>query len=126
MNKKQFIFTTFQREGYHYYPGANINSKTATNDRFDVSHLANLHMHYFNFKVWIEVKDTNREIEFIQLRRWIEDLYTNDTLKLDYKSCEMISDDLYYELSKKYSNLEIRIEISEEGINGSFTEYKVN
>ena len=123
MNKKTFVYTTFQKEGYHYFPDADKNPLYATGDRYDVSHLGTKHFHYFNFKVWIEVTHENREIEFIQLRRWIEDQYTSQSLELNGKSCEMLSDDLYHILTKKYPNKEIRIDISEEGINGSYTEY---
>ena len=124
--KKQFVYTSFQKEGYHNYPGADTNKSTATNDKFDVSHLASRHLHYFNFKVFIEVNHSNRDIEFIQLRRWIEYLYQDGCLELDGKSCEMMSDDLYVQLSKKYPKSEIRIDISEEGINGSLTYYTVD
>lgn len=123
MNKKQFVYTTFQREGYHFYPGADTNPSTATNDRYDVSHLAKVHMHYFNFKVWIEVKHDNRDIEFIQLRRQIEDAFTEKDLKMG-GSCEMMSDRLYEYLSSVYLDADIKIDISEEGINGSYTKYE--
>ena len=122
--KKQFVYCTLTKEGYHCYPGADTNSSTATNDRFDVSHLVNRHMHYFNFKVWVEVNHNDRDIEFIQLRRWIEDLYTG-ILEVDNNSCEMISDKLYEQLCQRYPKSEIRIDISEEGINGSYTEYTI-
>lgn len=126
MNKKTFVYCTFQKEAYHYFPGADTNPQYATNDEYDVSHLATRHMHYFNFKVWVEVTDNNRQIEFIQLRRWIENLYSDNALELNNLSCEMISDALFLKLTKKYPNMEIRIDVSEEGINGAYTEYRVN
>jgi hypothetical protein len=124
MTKKTFVYTTFQKEGYHYFPGAGANPLYATGDEYDVSHLSTRHMHYFNFKVWVEVTHANRQIEFIQMRRWIENLYKTGTLECDHQSCEMLSDALYEKLSEKYPGMEIRIDISEEGINGSYTEYK--
>lgn len=123
MNKKMFVYCTFQLEGYHRYPDADKLPHTATGDKYDVSHLALRHFHYFNFKVWVEVKHENRDIEFIQLRRKILDVYSTKQLELDYKSCEMMSDDLYKLLTSWYPGVEIRIDISEEGINGSYTEY---
>jgi len=122
--QKTFIYTTFQKEGYHYFPGADSDPVYATGDRFDVSHLATRHFHYFNFKVWVEVKHSNRDIEFIQMRRWIDDQYSNGSLELNHQSCEMLSDALFEKLTEKYPDMEIRIDISEEGINGSYTEYK--
>ena len=42
---------------------------------------------------------------------------------VDFKSCEMISDDLYAEISKKYPNRDIEIDVSEDGENGSHAVY---
>ena len=38
-------------------------------------------------------------------KRWMEDMYSEGTLKLDYKSCEMMSDDLYVQITKKVLKL---------------------
>ena len=67
----------------------------------------------------------DRDIEFIQFKRWLEALYSGDgaVLKLDYKSCEMMSDDLYDIISQKYPDREVWIEVSEDGENGSFIKY---
>jgi hypothetical protein len=125
-NKQMFVYTQFQKEGYHAYPGADTREDLATGDRYDVSHLASRHMHYFFFKVWVEVSHTNRDIEFIQLRRFCEDQYSSSSLELNNKSCEMLADDLCDVLANKYPAVEIRIDVSEEGINGAYTEYKVS
>jgi len=124
MNKKTFVYCTFQKEGYHFFPGADTNPIYATGDEYDVSALGHRHMHYFNFKVWVQVTHENRQIEFIQMRRWIEDLYSKGILELDNQSCEMMSDALYEKLIDRYPGMEIKIDISEEGINGSYTEYQ--
>ena len=58
------------------------------------------------------------------MRRWIEDLYSKGILELDNQSCEMMSDALYEKLIDRYPGMEIKIDISEEGINGSYTEYQ--
>ena len=124
MNKKTFVYCSFQKEGYHYFPGADTNPIYATGDEYDVGHLGTRHMHYFNFRVWVQVTHENRQIEFIQMRRWIENLYRQGILELDHQSCEMMSDALCEKLREKYPGMEIRIDISEEGINGSYTEYQ--
>lgn len=124
MKKKTFVYCTFQQEGYHCYPEADKLPSTATGDEYDVSHLALRHFHYFNFKVHVEVSHENRDIEFIQLRRKIMNLYKEGQLELNHKSCEMMSDDLWETLSEWYPHSAIKIDISEEGINGSFTEYE--
>ena len=112
------IWVTFKREGIHKYPAALDDPKLATGDEYDVSFLGYPHRHIFHFRVWIEVKHNDRDIEFIQFKRWLENLYKG-TLELDYKSCEMIADDMFLEIRKKYgSNREVHIEVSEDGENG--------
>lgn len=123
--KKTFVYATFSREGYHAYPAAANDPSLATGDYYDVSHLAHRHMHYFYFKVWVEVTHNDRQIEFIQLRRWLENLYDTRTLELNNMSCEMISDALFTKISEKFPGKEIRIDISEDNINGSYVEYSV-
>ena len=91
----KMIWITFRKEGIHKYPAALDDPKLATGDRYDVSFLGYPHRHIFHFKVAIEVFHDDRDIEFIQFKRWIEDMYSEGTLQLDFKSCEMISDDLY-------------------------------
>ena len=118
------IWVTFSKEGIHFYPGADTNPATATGDEYDVSFLGYKHRHIFHFKVWIEVFHDDRDIEFIQFKRWIEDMYSEGTLKLDYKSCEMMSDDLYIEITKKYPGRKIEIDVSEDGENGSHAVYE--
>ena len=62
-------------------------------------------------------------IEFIQFKRWLENLYKDATLSLDFKSCEMMLGDLHDMISQRYPNREIWIEVSEDGENGSFIKY---
>ena len=53
-------------------------------------------------------------------------MYSEGTLKLDYKSCEMMSDDLYVAITKKYPGRKIEIDVSEDGENGSHAVYERN
>jgi hypothetical protein len=119
----KFIWVTFQKEGIHKYPAALTDPALATGDEYDVSFLGYPHRHTFHFKVWISVQHDDRDIEFIQFKRWLESLYKDATLVLDYKSCEMMSNDLYAQISQKYPNREVRIEVSEDQENGSFIKY---
>ncbi len=66
----------------------------------------------------IEVFHDDRDIEFIQFKRWLEKLYAEKTLQLDYKSCEMIADDLNAMIQKRYPKRSTIIEVSEDGENG--------
>ena len=121
---EKMIWVTFRKEGIHKYPAALTDPTLATGDEYDVSFLGYPHRHIFHFKVWIEVTHDDRDIEFIQFKRWLENLYAQSILQLDYKSCEMMSNDLYETISKEYPNRHIWIEVSEDGENGSFTKYK--
>ena len=120
--KKQFVYVQFVKEGYHAFPEAATDPKYATGGKYDVSHLGTRHFHYFYFKVWVEVTHENRDIEFIQLRRWLESLYNGGALEMNNQSCEMISDALHAAVFTKYP-VDIKIDVSEDNINGSYTEY---
>ena len=121
----KMIWVTFRKEGIHCYPAAATDTNLATGDEYDVSFLAHPHRHIFHFRVWISVTHNDRDIEFIQFKRWLEKLYHSEqaVLSLDHKSCEMMSDELYDIISKKYPNREVWIEVSEDGENGSFIKY---
>ena len=119
----KMIWVTFRKEGVHCYPAAATDPNLATGDEYDVAFLANKHRHIFHFRVWIGVTHNDRDIEFIQFKRWLENLYKDNILNLDFMSCEMMSDDLYSEISQKYPNREVWIEVSEDGENGSFIKY---
>ena len=112
------IWVTFKKEGIHKYPAALEDPNLATGDEYDVSFLGYPHRHIFHFKVRIEVTHNDRDIEFIQFKRWLESLYTEGTIELDYKSCEMIADDLYNEISAKYPGRFVEIDVAEDGENG--------
>ena len=115
---KRSVWVTFRKEGVHMYPGADTDPKLATGDWDDVSFLGIPHRHIFHFKVRIEVFHDDRDIEFIQFKRWMERLYAQDVIQLDHKSCEMIADDLYEEISAKHPGRFVEIEVSEDGENG--------
>lgn len=116
---KRMIFVTFQKEGIHRYPAAATDPNLCTAGEYDVSFLANPHRHIFHFNVSIEVFHNDRDIEFIQFKRWLESLYNKDILDLDFKSCEMISDDLYEQIASRYPDRNIEITVSEDGENGA-------
>ena len=117
------IWVTFKKEGIHKYPAALEDPALATGDEYDVSFLGYPHRHMFHFKVRIGVTHNDRDIEFIQFKRWLESLYGDGIIQLDYKSCEMISDDLYEQISTKYPGRFVEIEVSEDGENGCIITY---
>ncbi len=105
------------------YPAAATDPKLKTGDEYDVSFLGTPHRHIFHFNVAIEVTHNDRDIEFIQFKRWIESMYGDGTLVLNHKSCEMISDDLYDAISSRYPNRDVEITVSEDGENGAVIKY---
>ena len=119
------IFVTFQKEGIHCYPAAATDLQLATGDEYDVSFLGTPHRHIVHFRVAIDVFHNDRDIEFIQFKRWLENLYKDAILALDYKSCEMIADDLYVQIAGRYPNRNVTIEVSEDGENGCVINYNL-
>ena len=115
---KRTIFVTFQKEGVHCYPDA-----ASAPELSDVSFLGSPHRHIFHFRVDIQVEHSNRDIEFIQFKRWLEQLYSSGVLELNYKSCEMMAEDLYVQMATRYPDRNIKIEISEDGENGAHLEF---
>ena len=120
------IWVTFRKEGIHCYPAAATAPELATGDEYDVSFLGSPHRHIFHFRVWIDVVHNDRDIEFIQFKRWLENLYRDGTLQLDHKSCEMMADDLYAEIAARYPDRAVWIEIAEDGENGALIKYELS
>jgi hypothetical protein len=127
------IWVNFKKEGIHKYPAALTDPMLATGDEYDVSFLGYPHRHIFHFRVWIDVFHNDRDIEFIQFKRWLENLYRspdnrnkNTVLSLDYKSCEMIADDLYVQIAARYSGRSVWIEVAEDGENGCLIKYNTH
>lgn len=123
MNANRWIWVTFQKEGIHKYPAALTDPTLATGDEYDVSFLGYPHRHIFHFRVAVKVTHNDRDIEFIQFKRWLENLYKDNVIQLDYKSCEMMSDDLFDQIVMMYPGRDVKIEISEDGENGAMVEY---
>jgi hypothetical protein len=115
------IWVRFQREGIHKYPAALEEPSLA-----DVSFLGYPHRHIFHFRVSIDVWHNDRDIEFIQFKRWCEGLYSDSTLVLDHRSCEMIADDLYIQIASRYPGRCVTISVSEDNENGCTITYNTH
>lgn len=118
VNVKSYIWVTFQKEGIHRYPAAATDPKLQS-----VSFLGYEHRHIFHFKVELEVFHDNRDVEFIMFKRELENLYSENTLQLDHKSCEMIANDLYSYISVKYPDRNVIISVAEDNENGCRIEF---
>ena len=128
---KRQIWVTFRKEGIHRYPAAATDPALCTAGEYDVAFLASPHRHIFHFRVSIDVFHNDRDIEFIQFKRWLENLYSGNNgnqgsvLELDFKSCEMLADDLYLQIAGRYPGRAIVIEVSEDGENGCSISYNL-
>ena len=100
--KRNRIWVTFQKEGIHCYPAAATDPKLKTGGWDDVSFLGTPHRHIFHFRVELDVFHDDRDVEFIQFKRWLERLFDDGILELNYKSCEMIADDIAESIHAKY------------------------
>lgn len=115
----RMIWVTFQRAGFHRYPAAEWDKQLT-----DVSYLAHRHRHLFKFRVSIEVWHNDRELEFHQVLNYCESLFSTGALEIDYKSVEMLADDLYLKLADRYGTQRImEIEVSEDGECGCVIRY---
>jgi len=117
--RQRQVWVTFQKEGIHLYPAAKDDPKLATGEWDDVSFLGVPHRHIFHFRVAIDVFHDDRDIEFIQFKRWLESLYATDTLELNHRSCEMIAEELAQEIHNKYPGRSITISVAEDNENGA-------
>ena len=125
-SNNKMIWVKFTQEGIHRYPAALTDPKLATGDEYDVSFLGHPHRHIFHFQVWIGVTHDDRDIEFIQFKRWLQNLYGSGIIQLDYKSCEMICNELHDQISARYPGREVWIEVSEDGENGALVKWVAN
>jgi len=120
---RRMIWITFRKEGIHKYPAAAEDPALKTGDEYDVSFLGYPHRHIFHFNVGIEVFHNDRDIEFIQFKRFCERLYSEGVVELNFKSCEMISDDLYEAIATRYPGRDVEITVAEDGENGATISY---
>jgi hypothetical protein len=115
INTKKWIWVTFQKAGFHFYGAAPE----------ETGYLKNIHRHLFKFKVKIEVFHNDRDVEFHAVLKFCESLMENE-FNMNGCSCEMLSDQLYKELSTKYPGRDMIIDVSEDGECGSTIEYFLN
>ena len=115
---KRWIWVNFQRAGFHLYPQASSDENLA-----DVSYLGSRHRHLFKFNIQIEIFHNDRELEFHQVLNFCESLFEGK-IDIDYKSVEMLADDIYQQLAAKYPGREMKINVSEDGECGCLVEYQ--
>ena len=107
------IFVQFRKEGIHCYPDAPAG----------VEFLKHPHRHMFHFKATVSVEHNDRDIEFILFKRELESIFDSGAMEVDYKSCEMLAEELIDYITDKYPNRVISVEVSEDGENGATLSY---
>jgi hypothetical protein len=117
----RWIYVNFQRAGFHRYIAAETDPALA-----DVSYLGNRHRHMFKFNVQIQIFHNDRELEFHQVLNYCESLFNTATIDIDYKSVEMLADDLYVQLASKYPGRDMKISVSEDGECGCVIDYNTS
>ena len=101
---KTVVWVTSQFEAFHRWKKAPQ----------DVKFLRDYHRHLFHVKVGMEVNHGDREIEFFQFKRKLEDIIANTwTGKKIDGSCEIIAEDLRAYLGASF------VTVSEDGENGA-------
>lgn len=112
-------------EGLHFYPCAGVHANLA-----DVSYLCNLHRHQFGVRAKIGVREHDREIEFIQVKHFINSIYPLDPkygiANFGAQSCEMIAKHIADKLFEKYGpDRDYEVEVDEDGENSAIYETRL-
>lgn len=113
MNRSIVVRTQF--EGLHCYADAPQ----------DVAFLRNLHRHMFYVEAELEVFHDDRELEFIQVKRTlneaVQSLKTHDASL----SCEQMADIIIQHLVHKYGRRQIIVAVFEDNENGGKIYYGI-
>lgn len=97
-------------EGFHHWADAPD----------EVAFLRDNHRHEFHVNVLMQVKHHDREVEFILVKRWLEDKVLAVFAEMqNVGSCEQQAEVIARDLRLKYGNDRyISVEVSEDGENG--------
>jgi uncharacterized protein YigA (DUF484 family) len=88
--------------------------------------LRNPHRHEFHVQARIQTFHDDRELEFILVKKQIEDWVRVLSFDLGRKSCEMLAKELAAQLLEKYGNdieRHVEVKVSEDGENGALVIY---
>lgn len=116
MKTKTTVFVSFTKYGLHCWPSCHIEK---------VNFLKHSHGHTFHFKLYFEVSDLDREIEFFDIKdeiiAFIDKEFSNPSIPshmVDFGSlsCEHIATLLLKSFSAS------KVEVSEDGLDGAIVE----
>lgn len=115
---KSYIKVSLQQEGFHKWENAPE----------EVAFLRNTHRHMFHIYATIEVKHDDRELEFILVKRRIEEFIKSIGLDsqnaVHVYSCEQIARLILAMLQRNYGiSRYMKVEVYEDNENGGIIEY---
>ena len=81
--------------------------------------------HIFEFIVWVEIYHHDKDIEFMALKTWCQNLYFENILVCGNKTCELIANELRNKIIEKWPDRSCRISVSRDDYFGAEIEYKI-
>jgi hypothetical protein len=111
--KRIEVFCRTQTVGFHHWPNAPEQ----------VDYLRSNHRHVFHITVAVSVKHTDRDVEFITLRKDVDNYFQSRSKQFGPESCEMIADRVQTYLEKKDYRV-TRVTVSEDNENGATVYYE--
>lgn len=118
MKIERWIEVSLQKEGIHSYPAA-----LQREDLKDVSFLGYPHRHIFYIYVRLEVFHEDRDVEFILFKNEVKNLLDEMGSDFDYKSCEMIGEDIINWIRSVYPSRKCEVRVYEDNENGAVLQY---
>jgi len=103
------VYATGQFEAWHSWKDAPE----------EVSYLRVQHRHIFHWKVKIQVTHEDRDVEFITLKKYIQESIPNYSKEDNAGSCEQLCTNLKRTLANKYARKRFKISVSEDKENGA-------
>lgn len=91
----------------------------------EVNFLQNWHRHMLQLEIEMEVTHLDRELEFIMVKRCIDGLFSNNSIKVYYvdSSCETICKQLIGKLKEIYGDRDMVVTACEDGENAGRVYY---
>lgn len=108
-----FILVTTRFEGIHFYENAPE----------EVAFLRFPHRHEFHVSVGLAVTHDDRELEFILVKRSLDQYISTWGINFGGKSCEMMAKDIIQFLFGRYGKRSCSVKVSEDGENGAVVEH---
>ena len=99
----------FQFEGVHKYPEASGAEEFLKYD----------HRHIFHVEVWIEQRHENRDVEYLNCKRWLQKEAVPHLTLPGTTSCETLARQIVFLVQQKYGDRRVICEVLEDGENGA-------